>query len=473
MSPNTLRSAAEQVATQRTSSQQLVEQAWAAAEAWDPLIGVYNSRFREASYIAAERADQLAAQGGPLGTLHGVPIAVKDLLATRDGATTAQSLVLDTSWGDGAEGAAVARLRKAGAIVLGKTTTMEFGIGTPDATKPFPMPRNPWDRGRYAGGSSSGNASGIAAGLFLGAVGTDTAASIRWPATFCGVSGLKPTFGWVPKSRLVPLAFSLDHIGPMARTADDCALMLEVMSGHDASDPDSATRPRFSARTADERTDLRGLRIGVAGMADVAAEHRDPDVTTCFDTAVEVLQRLGAETRRIALPHYEEACTATIITLISEGGAYHAQNLRHRWEEFSEGARGVLGLAPFITGVDYVQAQRVRRRTQLALRELFASIDVVVMPTAGIAAVPLDDAGDVALGPKWPAMYTPYWNAVGNPAASVPMGFNAEGLPLGLQLAAAPFNDAEVLRVADAYQATTDWHLRTPAQATHDDTEHR
>lgn len=460
MSPRTLRAAAEQVAARRISSRELVEEAWAAADEWDPRIGAYTAQFRESSRSAAAAADELAARGEPLGPLHGVPIAVKDLLATSDGPTTAQSLVLDPEWGGGAESPAVARLRAAGAIVLGKTSTMEFGIGTPGTDEPFPIPRNPWDPHAYAGGSSSGSASGIAAGLFPGAVGADTAASIRCPAAFSGISGLKPTFGLVPKSRMVPLAFSLDHVGPMARTADDCALLLEVMAGHDGSDPDSAPGAEFTARS---NPDLRGLRVGVATMAEVGAEHRDPDLDGCFDAAVAVLRELGAEVAPIDLPHYAETCTATTLTLISEGAAYHARNLRDRWDDYTAGLRRVLGLGPFVSGADYVQAQRVRNLAQRALRGLFTEVDVVVMPTAGVAAVPVEQIDEIALGPKWTAMYTPYWNAVGNPAASVPMGFGAAGLPFGLQIAAAPFADAEVLRVAGAYQSATDWHLRTPS----------
>jgi aspartyl-tRNA(Asn)/glutamyl-tRNA(Gln) amidotransferase subunit A len=370
---------------------------------------------------------------------------------------------LDPEWGDGEESVVVSRLREAGTIIVGKTTTMEFATGSPDPSKPFPIPRNPWDPAMYAGRSSSGSASGVAAGLFLGAVGTDTAASIRWPSAFCGVSGIKPTFGLVPKSRLVPLGFSLDHVGPIGRTADDCALMLQAMAGHHAADPDSVRGADFVAMSAREQTDLSGLRIGVVPMLDVAAEHRDPAVTTAFDRAVDVLEHLGATARPVDLPHYQETATATMVTLISEGGAYHAQNLRERWDAYGRGTKGVLGLAPFISGVDYVQAQRVRRVARLSLRELFRSVDVVAMPTAGIAAVPVEQVDDVALGPKWPAMYTPYWNAVGNPAMSVPMGFNAHGLPLGLQLVAAPFRDAEILRTASAFQSATEWHERRPA----------
>jgi len=462
----TLSDAAGAVRDGTVTSARLVEEAIAAADAWDDVIGTYISRFDDAARAAARAADAAVAEGRPLGPLHGVPVAVKDILATREGPTTAQSLVTDPEWGVDEDAVAVARLRDAGAIVMGKTSTMEYAVGLPDASKPFPVPRNPWDPGRYTGGSSSGSASGVAAGLFLGAIGTDTGGSIRMPAAFCGISGLKPTFGRVPRTGCLPLGFTLDHVGPMARSARDCALMLEVMAGADADDRQALDAP-VGEYTKALTGDLRGLRIGLDPLLAPAAHCREAEVDGALAAAADVLRERGAEVVDVELPLYAELCTADIVMLISEGAAYHLSDLRGRWEDYAAGTRMVLGSAPLYSGADYVQAQRAREAGGHAFAALLAEggLDLVVTPTLGVGAVPIEEAADVALGPKWPAMFTPYWNALGLPALTVPMGFTDHDLPMGLQIAGPALREDLVLRVGDAFQQATDWHLRTPTMA--------
>jgi len=243
----------------RVSSVQLVECYLAAADRLDRVLGTYLRRDDDAALAAAARLDRERAEGRVRSALHGIPLGIKDILATDEGSSTAQSLALDPAWGAGGDGPAVARLRAAGAVLLGKTTTMEFAIGFPDprlhraddgpdeAHKPFPLPRNPWDIGCWPGGSSSGTASGVAAGLFPAGLGTDTGGSIRLPAGYCGVTGHKPTFGLVPKNGCVPLGLTYDHIGPLARSVADCAAMLGVLAGADEGDPTSVARPAESS----------------------------------------------------------------------------------------------------------------------------------------------------------------------------------------------------------------------------------
>ncbi|MEA2142080.1 MAG: amidase, partial [Solirubrobacteraceae bacterium] len=305
----TASTAAQAIRENAATSTQLVSEALAAAEIWDPVIGSFIARFDDRARAAAEAADLAVAHGRPLGPLHGVPIAIKDILATEEGPTTAQSVVADPDWGTDGDAVAVARLRAAGAIIMGKTSTMEFAVGLPDASKPFPVPRNPWDPSRYTGGSSSGSASGVASGMFLGAVGTDTGGSIRMPSAFCGITGLKPTFGRVPKSGCLPLGFSLDHVGPMARSARDCALMLGAMAGYHESDPAAADVP-VPDYLAALSGDLRGVRIGVDPLAGPAAHCLDPAVPVALDAALETLAGLGATLVPIELPFYDELCTA-------------------------------------------------------------------------------------------------------------------------------------------------------------------
>jgi Asp-tRNA(Asn)/Glu-tRNA(Gln) amidotransferase A subunit family amidase len=440
------------------SSSELVRQALETADATDHVLGVFVSRFDEQALEAAAGAD-VARASGSTAPLLGIPIGVKDILSTREGETTAQSLVLDRAWGRG-DAECVARLRAAGAIVMGKTTTMEFAFGTPDATKPFPIPRNPWSPSRWTGGSSSGSAAGVAAGIFPAALGTDTGASVRMPAALCGVTGLKPTFGLVPKSGCVPLAYSLDHVGPLARSAEDCALLLAAMAGHDPEDPASADRP-VAMLPEQPDGDLRGLRIGVDGLSRFSGPEEDPELEGLFGAFASALGAAGAELITVELPFYAELSAACALTIISEALAYHTPDARRRWHDYSASTRLGLGLGAFVGASDYVQAQRVRRTVMADVSRLFERVDLVATPTVSRPAPLLADAPAYVasfFGATELAFHTGYWNATGNPAISVPIGFTAAGLPLAGQLVGRPFQDGTVLRAAAAFQRVTDWH---------------
>ncbi|WP_433579308.1 amidase [Nocardia brasiliensis] len=451
-----------------TTSAALIESAIALADRHDTELGVYLTRFDETAIQQAGQADAERAAGLARGPLHGIPLAVKDTMAVAEGPTTAQSLVHDRAWGAGRDAPVVARLKAAGAIITGKTTTMEFACGIPDSGKPFPLPRNPWRPDRWAGGSSSGTANGIAAGLFPAGLGSDTAGSIRMPAAFCGVTGLMPTFGRVPKSGCVPLGYSVDRVGPLARTVADCAALLAVLAGPHPSDPDS-THPVVDTTFAvgPPETDLSGVRIGV--VCDLA-EGGDPELPAVFDRAIAVLGARGAQTAEITLPFYREATTATIVSAVSEGLAYHRNDLIRSWDDYFVAARGLLAQGALISGADYVQAQRVRRVAQAAIGALFEQVDVVVCPTASVTAPRLDQLADAAGHQDDAALFrmihTPYWNALGNPVLAIPMGFGADGLPLSCQIAGPAFGEAVILRVGEAFQQDTAWHRQTPPTRT-------
>ncbi|AFU00707.1 amidase [Nocardia brasiliensis] len=451
-----------------TTSAALIESAIALADRHDTELGVYLTRFDETAMQQAWQADAERAAGLARGPLHGIPLAVKDTMAVAEGPTTAQSLVHDRAWGAGRDAPVVARLKAAGAIITGKTTTMEFACGIPDSGKPFPLPRNPWRPDRWAGGSSSGTANGIAAGLFPAGLGSDTAGSIRMPAAFCGVTGLMPTFGRVPKSGCVPLGYSVDRVGPLARTAADCGALLAVLAGPHPSDPDS-THPVVDTAFAvgPPETDLSGVRIGV--VRDLA-EGGDPELPAVFDRAIAVLGARGAQTAEITLPFYREATTATIVSAVSEGLAYHRNDLTRNWDGYFVAARGLLAQGALISGADYVQAQRVRRVAQAAIGALFEQVDVVVCPTASVTAPRLDQLADAAGHQDDAALFrmihTPYWNALGNPVLAIPMGFGADGLPLSCQIAGPAFGEAVVLRVGEAFQQDTAWHRQSPPTRT-------
>ncbi|PXX57625.1 aspartyl-tRNA(Asn)/glutamyl-tRNA(Gln) amidotransferase subunit A [Nocardia tenerifensis] len=466
--PYSITAAARALRAGETTSVALIETAIARADRYDSELGVYLARFDESARRQAQRADEELARGVDRGVLHGIPIAVKDTVAVADGDTTAQSLVHDREWAAGRDAPVVARLREAGAIITGKTTTMEFACGVPSSSEPFPLPRNPWDPSRWAGGSSSGTAGGVAAGLFPAGLGSDTAGSIRMPAAFCGVTGLMPTFGHVPKSGCVPLGYSLDRVGPLARTAADCAALLAVIAGPHASDPDS-TVAQVDHRQVSEldsgAADLTGLRVGVARHAHFPVD-ADPALLGVFDCALGVLTACGAQAEEVTLPYWNETIVATIVTATCEALAYHRTTLSQRWNDYFVASRGLLAKGALVSGADYVQAQRVRRVAQAAIGELFERFDVVVCPTASVGAPRfdelLDEAGFQDDARLFGKVYTPYWNGLGTPVLALPMGFGATGLPLSWQIAGPAFGETTILRVGDVFQRHTEWHRQLP-----------
>jgi aspartyl-tRNA(Asn)/glutamyl-tRNA(Gln) amidotransferase subunit A len=459
----TITDAAAALRSGEVTSVELVSDAIAVADAADEHLGVFLNRFVDESLAAARVADEQRAAGAELGPLHGIPLGIKDIITTSEGVSTAQSLILDPAWSHG-DAVVVSRLRAAGGIMMGKTSTMEFACGLPDASKPFPVPRNPWNAETWPGGSSSGTGSGVAAGMFLGGLGTDTGGSIRIPAAFCGISGLMPTFGRVPKSGCVPLGYSLDHIGPMARSAKDCALMLNVLAGYDPSDLcaiDTPVPDYLNPLTGD----LTGLRIGYDRLARIGAELEDPAMAGVFADVIDALTAQGAQLVEIELPFYQEMTTADMVIMTCEALAYHQPDLQARWGDYFEGTRAMVGSAIYYTAADYVQAQRARRVGQKALAKVYEDVDLIITPTAASGATPYAEmssfAERIASG-SFGAIYTPYWDTTGNPVLSVPMGFTAAGLPLSLQICGKPFDEVTVLKAGDAYQQVTDWHLRVP-----------
>jgi aspartyl-tRNA(Asn)/glutamyl-tRNA(Gln) amidotransferase subunit A len=456
----TIAEAAAALRAGKTTSVALTRGAIEAADAHDAALGVYLARFDDTALAAAEQADAELAAGTDRGTLHGIPLGVKDIIATDEGPTTAQSLVLDRTWGDQGDAPVVARLRAAGAVITGKTTTMEYAIGTPDPEKPFPIPRNPWNTERWTGGSSSGTGNGVAAGLFLGGLGTDTGGSVRYPAQACGITGMKQTFGRVPKFGCVPLGYSYDHIGPMARSAEDCAVMLGVMAGHDPRDATSVDRP-VDDYTTGLTGSLEGVRIGIDPLLG-RTPLEDPALAGVLAAAVDELRAAGATVTEVALPLYAELESATMLGFLAEAFAYHRPDMQSRWSDYGRGTRMAVIGGALISGADYAQAQRVRRVGQKKIAAMFTEFDLLLTPTAVCGAPPVDDVDFAAI---IDALHTPYWNALGNPAMSVPMGFTADGLPLGLQIAGRPFEEAAVFAAGHAYQQRTDWHLRVPELA--------
>ncbi|HZP29783.1 MAG TPA: amidase [Acidimicrobiia bacterium] len=457
--PLTLHEAARALRAGELTSVELTAACIARADALDDQLGCYLARFDEEALAAAAAADERLAAGRDDGPLQGIPIGVKDILATTEGPTTANSLVHDPAWGAGRDAPVITRLRAAGAVITGKVTTMEFAIGMPDFAKPFPIPRNPWDPAAWPGGSSSGTGNGVAAGFFLAGLGTDTGGSIRIPAAYCGVSGLMPTFGRVPKSGCVPLGFTLDHIGPLARGAWDCAAVLQVLAGADPSDPNSVDVPVPDYHAGIDGG-VEGLTVGV--MREHHFNDPDPGTEAAFDAAIAQLRDLGATVVDVSIPYYQEVTAASLVTMASEAMAYHRNDLCERWDDYFARTRELVVWGVLASGADYVQAQRVRRVGQRALAGVLRGVDVIATPTASTGAPLYERINSEGGMGTFGSIHTPYWDAVGNPVLAVPMGFTDAGMPVSLQLAGRPFDESTLLRVGHAYQCATDWHLRVP-----------
>lgn len=450
MTPQTITQALRAMQSGELTATALLEEVEAAADRWDRALGVYLYRRSQAAKAEAAQIDARRQRGERLGPLAGIPLGVKDNIATSDAPTTAQSLIARDP---GFDAPTVARLRAAGAIITGKTTTMEYALGFNDPEKPFPIPRNPWNPSRWTGGSSSGTGAGIAQGLFLGGLGTDTAGSVRMPAAWCGVTGHKPTYGLVPRTGVFPLGWTYDHVGPLARTAEDCALLLSVIAGADGRDT-TAVDVGFTYYPEPSRS-LRGLRVG---LAIDPLERSTPAIRTLTRKAADVFASAGAAVTEIHLPHYAEGIDVTMLGLAAEGFAYHRADSQRRWTDYGRATRSALITGALLSASDYLQIQRVRRHLVRAVAELFTTVDLVLSPTASQPAPPVDalDFDETAA-----MLQTAYWNATGNPALSVPMGF-VDNLPVGLQIVGRPYDDQLVLDAGRHFQDLTDHHLQTP-----------
>lgn len=469
MSALTIADAARALRAGTLTAAGLLRQVSDRADKLDPQLGVYLTRFTEEAAAAAEQADRELAAGIDRGPLHGIPLGIKDILATKGWVTTAQSLVHEPAWWHGQDAPVVARLRAAGAVITGKTTTMEYAIGLPDPDKPFPLPRNPWDPATWTGGSSSGTGAGVAAGLVLGGLGTDTGGSVRIPAAYCGITGLKPTYGLVPRAGCLPLGFSLDHIGPMARSALDCALMLSVMAGHDPRDPAAQRGPGGAPGTRADYAgaltgDLSGLRIGVERTIPATAQWRDPALLPALDAVAGELAAAGADVTEVQVPSYRALADADMVIMAAEAFSFHRSAMTARWADYGRHTRTFIAQGALLSAADYVTAQRARRVACAALDEVIAGLDAVITPTCA-AGAPAYEGLD--MGSLMTQIFTGAFNSTGLPVLALPAGFTADGMPLSVQVIGHPLAEATVLAIGDALQRRTTHHLTEPEIAIH------
>src|ERR1700732_3823229 len=392
----------------------------------------------------ARAAEAEIAAGKYRGPLHGIPIGLKDIYETAGVATTGHSKVMQDHVPE-ADAFSVKKLRGAGAVVMGKLATHEFALGGPSFDLPWPPARTPWDTARFTGGSSSGTGAAVAAGLVLGGTGSDTGGSIRGPAAFCGLAGLNPSYGRITRAGILPLAFSLDHAGPMAWTAEDCTIMLQAMAGHDPGDPASANRPVPDYRAA-LFGDVKGLRIGLIRHFYENDTPADEATRQGIAAAVKVFEGLGCSVRELRLSPLAEWAACGVMIMLSEAYAIHQATLRERFGDYGEMFRGRMALAALVSAGDYVQAVRRRRELAAEFATAMADLDLAITAAAPGEAPTIDAVGQFSTFER--PMLTMPFNVTGTPAMSVCCGYSAAGLPLAFQLAGKPFDEATGLRAA-------------------------
>jgi aspartyl-tRNA(Asn)/glutamyl-tRNA(Gln) amidotransferase subunit A len=418
-----------------------------------------------AAALARARAlDADLAAGRRRGPLHGVPLAYKDLchvrgLPTSGGTRSAEYFTSET------ECTAVTRLVAAGAVTLGKLNMSELALGPFGDNPHHGNVDNPWKPGHVSGGSSSGSGAAVAAGLALGALGSDTGGSIRLPAACCGIVGLKPTYGRVSRAGAMPLSWSLDHLGPMARTVRDTALMLEIIAGRDEHDATSSPRPVGALVAALDRPPV-GVRVALP--ENYYFDGVTPEVRAAVETAARVLAALGVRVQPLRLPDPATATDVADILARAESAAIHTRVLRERPDELGAAVRSRLEVGLRISAHDYLQAGRLRARlTREFVAEVFAEVDAVLAPAIpepapALAAVATGPVDEVVRGMGRFSRLTRPFNVLGLPVIALPCGASADGRPLGLQIVGRPFDESTVLRLAHAYEQATDWHLRRP-----------
>ena len=422
----------------------------------------------DAAMAAAREAESAVMAGRPLGALHGVPLGLKDLYDTAGVPTTGGSRILAKRVPT-ADATVVGRLRAAGMIVLGKLNMVEFAYGPEGRNPHYGHARNPWDAGthRMAGGSSSGSGVAVAAGLVPVALGSDTGGSIRIPCSLCGLTGIKPTYGRVSRAGVLPLSWSMDHVGPMTRTVTDTALVLGAMAGYDPADPTTSVLP-VPDYAAALTGDVRGVRIGL--LREFFVEGAAPEVRAAVETAARALETAGAVVDDVVLPSVRHVAAGALAVVATESLTYHAAWLRTRRAEYDPDVSTRLMVGAFVTGAHYVRGQQARALIRREVDDALARRDVLLAPATPIAAPAIDERqttlgdGPSDIRSALIRLTRPF-NFSGHPACSVPCGFTAGGLPIGMQIVGRPYDEATLLRVADAYQRLTDWHARRPVLA--------
>jgi len=450
--------AAEQLRGRKVSPVELTSACLARIERLNPVLNAFITVTRDQALADAKAAEEEIARGRRRGPLHGIPIALKDLFDTAGVKTTAGSAIFaDRVPPQDAE--VVRRLKQAGAVLVGKLNMHEFAYGDTSAQSHFGPVRNPWDRQRISGGSSGGSGAAVAARLCYGALGSDTGGSIRQPSAYCGIVGLKPTYGLVSTTGVVPLSWSLDHIGPMCRTVADTSVLLQAIAGYDPRDTNSidAAPPDYTKALGQR---VAALRLGIPRA--VFYEGVDPEIEHAVNDALQVLRRLTASTRDVALPKYQ-----TLPVVGAEAWAFHTPYFSKTPELYKPATRQRIEGGSRISASAYIEGKRELDRLRRAVAEVFSTVDLLVTPTTPILPQTVEDALSnptvPAPGGVAPSLRnTQPFDIYGLPTISIPCGFSRAGLPVGLQISGPRLGESRVLALAHAFEQATEWHRRTP-----------
>jgi aspartyl-tRNA(Asn)/glutamyl-tRNA(Gln) amidotransferase subunit A len=464
----TIEELAPLLAKKKISPVELAQLYLSRIERLNPQLNAFLTVMAEQALAEARLAERELLRGRRRGPLHGIPVALKDNIWTLGVRTTAGSAIL-RDFVPTADATVVGRLRRAGAVLLGKTNLHEFAYGATNENPHFGSTHNPWASARMTGGSSGGSAAAVSAGLCAAAIGSDTGGSIRVPAAFCGIVGLKPTFGRVSVYGVVPLAATFDHVGPLARSAADAALVLGAISGRDPLDPTSVSRP-VEDFFAEVKARRRKLRLG--WPKEHMWERIHPDVQRLVEAAAKKLVRGGGSIEVISLPTLPEAVEAANAMSIAEARAFHeeAGYFPAHADEYGEDVRKRLELADGVRAADYLKGREIIRRAKAEFASALERVDAIVSPTVPMVA-PVIGSQSVRVGGAEEPMRTAQLrltrpgNLTGLPAVSVPCGFTSEGLPVGMQLIGRAFEEGALLGIARRYEQETDWASRHPGMA--------
>lgn len=460
----TLKEASDSVASRDVSPAELVEASLDRIDRHNDALKAFISVYADESRRVARASEELIHSGHSLGPLHGVPIALKDNVGLKGLRTTAGSKVLE-SWIPEVDATIAAKLKGAGAIVLGKTNLHEFAWGGTTDNPHYGAAANPWDPERFPAGSSGGSGAAVAARMCYGAIGTDTGGSVRLPAAINGVVGIRPTIGRVSNFGIIPLAYSMDTVGPMTRTVEDNAIMFQAIAGYDRRDGGSAHVPTDDY-LADLERGVQGLRIGI--VPGYFFHHLQRPVHDAVRGALEVFEKLGAAVVDVEMEHIHGNISAQLTIEAAEPSAYHQRWLRENPDYYGEDVRTLLEVGELLLATHYIQAQRYRTLLRSEFLDAFRDVDVFICPTLPFTATRIGEMEVIIEEEQPEAMlsaimqFTGVPSLTGLPSLNVPCGFDDDGLPVGMQIIGGPFAERTLYRVGAAFQSDTDFHTRSP-----------
>ena len=428
----------------------------------EPSVNAFLEVWSDSARTAARLAEGEIKSGRYIGPLHGIPIGLKDLIDVAERKTTGGSKVLADNIAN-SDATVVKRLKAAGAILMGKLNLVEFAFGTTGLNPYTGDVKNPWDKTRITAGSSSGSAAAVACGMIPGSLGSDTGGSIRMPASVCGIAGLKPTYGRIPRTGVLDLSWSMDHIGPMARTTEDCALLLNALAGSDNADLTSYAGPTEDF-TSQLKKGLGLIRIGVPTNY-FFEDPVDPEISEAVLSSINTMVLNGAEVVEVSMPWVDKGRAINLGVIRPEAVSVHESLMAENANLYTPDLRRRIQSGSSITAIDYIHAQRARQWFNQQMSESMKQVDVLITPTVPIQTPTIkqcksDKNGEAA---SQLPMFTSVFDVTGQPSHSIPCGFTSGGMPIGMMITGHPYDEKTVLRVGNAFEKLTRWHQRVPA----------